>query len=178
MSINNMKTLQQHISEKLVINKDFKKVNVWTCDPSKSSGKCIYLALPVKENPNNFIALSTYVDKYNSVTYQNTTKLYYHSTSDNRSFRIEKNEYDFYVLKEVSNQFWCYFVLFEKAAIEFLENLLNDVEQEININGYKDSKKNIKEGSYKCLDDKSFNKQVYHKKEKITRMLNNLKKKS
>ena len=168
-----MKTLQQHISEKLVINKDFKKPNLFVSEPVHDVGLCIYLAIPSKKNDdsNNRVSISEYLRTYCVETEKGIKKIYYKNPyGDN--VKIEKNDYGFYILN-LDNMFWCHFILFEEAAIAFLENLLTDVEQKIDVSDYKfNNEKHVKTGIYQCINDE----RNFCDKNEIIDMLNELKK--
>lgn len=165
-----MKPLNQYIKEKLVINKNFKEANLFASEPLHDSGYCIYLALPKKSNNYDVISIPTELCEYGTVSYDGKPSLYYETMS--RNIKIEKNNYGFYFL-DAQNSGWCWLILFEKEALSFLENLLQNIKQKIDITNCKDEKFNIKNGSYICAD---INKK-YYDKEKIIDMINELKKK-
>lgn len=161
-----MKTLQQHISEKLVINKDFKKANLFKSEPLHDKGYCIYLALPINSNNYDIISIPDKPCGYETIFSNGKSSIYY-----NDSYEIKKNDYGFYFL-DVQSEEWCWLILFEEEAISFLENLIQNIRQKIDITDCKDDNINIKTGRYICAHIGDF----FYDKETIIYMINELKK--
>ena len=113
-----MKTLQHHIEEKLIINKDFD--NKYKCIQPHNN-VCLELALPYRVETDIITLYYKYYryDKKNDVVI------------DNADNKFKKNKDGYYCLDLNRNYTWI--LLFDDDAITFLNALLKNPKQKIDV---------------------------------------------
>lgn len=131
-----MKNLSKHINEKLIINKNYKQ-DIYQCIQPNNHGVCLELGIHRTGIENTEITYQSYVKNEDSVTVRDNEKYYL-------------NNEGYYC--DVYNDNWVYVLLFGEDAETFLNILLNDPHQEMNIECF--AKSYIKNDNYnrQCLN--------------------------
>ena len=115
-----MKSLNNYISEKLIINKTYKSCE-YLCLPPKKSGTCLEVVIPYNNYENVitlFIQDYTYTDLENCVNVREGE--HYFKGKDNYYCDNFKNH-------------WVYVLLFNEDALLFLKKLAENPKEKINI---------------------------------------------
>lgn len=109
-----MKSLYNYISEKLLINKDFKETFTLNCCKPDDKGKCLRLSI---SNPNNYSAhrIEISIESYT-----------YYEIVIAASEEYKKNKNGYYWKH---SRYWTSILLFNEDAERFLNVLLNELEQ-------------------------------------------------
>ena len=140
-----MKTLTQHIEERLIINKDFKPYHEYSREKPNDSGTCLGIAIPTISNNDERIALYEFD---------------YHKDGDMISvgeINFELGDDGFYFMQDTNKPDWVYVLLFGKDAKKFLNKLLKNERKKIDVSEFVDSIDIAKTGKFVCKDDwKSF----------------------
>ena len=138
-----MISLQQHILEKLKINKYYKKA------PSQpnSRGRCLQLYIGSPQNDTNQ-RICLYNNRYSYDSSTKTVKV------DNPNDEYIENEYGYFIepQKRWDTIYWIVVLLFNEEAIEFLESLSIDNKQLIDISKYINVKK-YSNTLFPCMND-------------------------
>lgn len=145
-----MISLQQHIAEKLIINKNFKKE---TSTPN-DEGICLRLwitspTIRQKQRISLYTGHYLYDNIHDSITLT--------SLND----KSERNEKGYF--QSSPNKFWDVIILFNEEAIDFLDMLSKDPEQIIDVSKYIVDAKTYKYIKYQCIPDAGnfYNKQDF-----------------
>ena len=168
-----MKSLQQYIyennfhkseiSEKLIINKDYKKELYNQIPPPSQIGDCLMVGVPKKNNGKDtriFITTIEYEVNHNNdnVIYAYNRKIFIKGA--NGYYQCEYNH-------------WIYILLFGEDAIAFLTTLLNSENNLMNISDICD-KYNRKGNELMCLKRIDYNKIAPYEEEEIKKMIDEL----
>lgn len=141
-----MKTLSQHLNERLIINKDFKSYHEYSCEKPNDSGTCLCISIPTISN-NNDERIALY--EFN-----------YHKDGDMISagkINFELGDDGFYFMQDTTKSNWVYVLLFGKDAKKFLNKLLKNERRKIDISEFVNSIDIAKKEKFVCKDDwKSF----------------------
>ena len=140
-----MKTLEQYLNEKLIINKNYKPYHEYSCEKPNDSGTCLGIAIPTISNNDERIALYEFD---------------YHKDGDIISvgeINFELGDNGFYFMQDTTKPNWVYVLLFCKDAKKFLNKLLKNERKKIDVSEFVDSIYIAKNGEFVCKDDwKSF----------------------
>ena len=137
-----MKSLNTYISEKLVINKNY-KLDEYQCIKPNKEGICLEIVIPTTNG--NFSRIALYERLYHKKIdriiscgseYVKNTKGYYYSWHS-----------------EQYHGKWIWFLLFGDDAKLFLNTLLNDVKQKMDITEFIGSSRFAKKGAFECKND-------------------------
>ena len=147
-----MKTLKNHIFERLKINKNYKNVHFIAVEP-KSTGTCLAVYIPLKANDiMSRIQIHTY--DYENIGHNKVTL--FNRAND----IIAKNEKSYYSSSCRRYNVWATVLLFNEDALEFLNMLLTDNTEYFDVIDFMDDKyiKYLQKESYQCagLDKKYY----------------------
>ena len=141
-----MKTLTQHIEERLIINKDYKPYHEYSREKPNDSGTCLGISIPTISN-NNDERIALY-------------EFDYHKDGDMISvgeINFELGDDGFYFTQDTTKHNWVYVLLFGKDAKKFLNKLLKNERKKIDVSEFVDSIDIAKKEKFVCKDDwKSF----------------------
>ena len=146
-----MKTLQQHIEEKLIINKKFNIIDYYAVKPNRH-GVCLELVYPKNDEP-----FKIDIDKKRILLYNQYYEYYdaedYVDVRINDKYKINKEGYyvDFF-----GN--WIYVLLFGEDALRFLKTLMGNekedtlIKRKMNIKDF-DSRVELSTYDFECRND-------------------------
>ena len=138
-----MKKFSNYIREKLIINKS----DNYFADMPDNSGNCLCIIIPTKSHPEaKRIALYCY--EY----YKQDNNVFVGKSGYKNKYQLSDNGY-YYNDTLNDNKYWVRVILFNDDALLFLNTLLKDITQEMDITEFVVSLEKAKTGAYECIDD-------------------------
>ena len=125
-----MKTLNQHIQEKLIINKNFKNTTYCCVEPHSMSDNdfCLCIVFDIFDKDRDYVSL--YPIKYRYYDGDDGVFIQSCAGSENYDF-YNKHENGYYYYYE--GKFWLDVILFADDALTLLEKVLKNRRQKIDV---------------------------------------------
>ena len=137
-----MKTLTQHLTEKLIVNKDYKPYHEYSREKPNDSGICLGIGIPTIYNNAERIALYEF-DYHKDGNMISIGKIKFELSDDGFYFAIQ----------DMNKPHWICVLLFGKDAKKFLNKLLKNERRKIDISEFVNSIDIAKKEKFVCKDN-------------------------
>ena len=155
-----MKSLNTYILEKLIINKNFK--GDFMCVQPKNEGTCLELVVPYSLTQER---IALYIREYKYDSSKNNVFI-------DEDIKYEQNDEGYYTNIDDDPLWWKWVLLFDEDAKLFLNILLEDYRQKMDISNIcKSSLKERKSYKFPCMNDAK----KYYSKYELKHMLESIK---